>query len=131
MNMLNAPQFPSEMMLEGEDNWWQYKREVTLAIESKGFAGYLDGSTPKPKDSAMSTITTTPTPPYSKTPAPEEWYARDRFAVNTIVSNMVDPTGLGVDYSKPAVQIWSDLISQFEQKNEELLLIHETNLQNQ
>ncbi|KAJ3831167.1 hypothetical protein F5878DRAFT_677266, partial [Lentinula raphanica] len=59
-NLPNAPRFPSEMMLEGEDNWWQYKREVTLAIESKGLAGYLDGSTPKPKGntSASTTITT-------------------------------------------------------------------------
>ncbi|KAJ3791392.1 hypothetical protein GGU11DRAFT_833730 [Lentinula aff. detonsa] len=110
--MPNTLRFPSKMMLAGEDNWWQYKREVTLAIESKGLAGYLDGSIPRPKGTTMPA--TAPTTLYSRTPAPEEWYAHDRFAVNTITSNMVDPTGLGVDYAKPAAQIWSDLISQFE-----------------
>lgn len=138
-NMPNVQRFPAGLALEGEDNWWPYKREVSLAVESKGLQGYLHGTIPKPSDMKPAvtvtspegtTTTTTPTtPPYSQTPSPEEWYARDRYVASTIVSNITDPTGLGVDYTETASVIWQELVKQFEQKSEELLLFHDSNLQ--
>ncbi|GAV99168.1 retrotransposon Ty1-copia subclass [Lentinula edodes] len=137
-NMPNVQRFPTGIALEGEDNWWPYKREVSLAVESKGLQGYLHGTIAKPSDAKPAVTVTSPegttttptvtTPPYSQTPSPEEWYARDRYVVSTIVSNIIDPTGLGVDYTEAASEIWQELVKQFEQKSEELLLFHDSNL---
>ncbi|KAJ3911075.1 hypothetical protein F5877DRAFT_86518 [Lentinula edodes] len=137
-NMPNVQRFPTGIALEGEDNWWPYKREVSLAVESKGLQGYLHGTIAKPSDGkpavtvtspeGTTTTTTVTTPPYSQTPSPEEWYARDRYVASTIVSNIIDPTGLGVDYTEMASAIWQELVNQFEQKSEELLLFHDSNL---
>ncbi|KAJ3920564.1 hypothetical protein F5877DRAFT_65677 [Lentinula edodes] len=117
--------------LEGEDNWWPYKREVSLAVESKGLQGYLHGTIAKPSEAKPAVTVTSPegttTTPH-QTPSPEEWYTQDRYVASTIVSNIIDPTGLGVDYTEIASVIWRELVNQFEQKSEELLLFHDSNL---
>ncbi|KAJ3861565.1 hypothetical protein EV359DRAFT_66381 [Lentinula novae-zelandiae] len=100
--MPNVQRFPMGLALKGEDNWWPYKREISLTVESKGLQG--------------------------QTPSPEEWYTRDRYVASTIVLNIMDPTGLGVDYTKTASIIWEELVKQFKQKSEELLLFHNSNL---
>ncbi|KAJ3920989.1 hypothetical protein F5877DRAFT_65260, partial [Lentinula edodes] len=125
-NMPNVQRFPTGITLKGEDNWWPYKREVSLAVESKGLQGYLHGTIPKPSNAKPAVTVTSPegttttptatTPPYSQTPSPKEWYMRNQYVASTIVSNIVDPTGLGVDYTESASDIWGELVKQFEQK---------------
>ncbi|KAJ3869613.1 hypothetical protein EV359DRAFT_12497, partial [Lentinula novae-zelandiae] len=68
------------------------------------------------------------TPLYSPTPCPEEWEARDRLVAGAIVSNITDPTGLGIDETKRASEIWQELIKRFEKRDEQRIHLADTNL---
>ncbi|KAJ3913614.1 hypothetical protein F5877DRAFT_71419 [Lentinula edodes] len=59
-NMPNVQQFPTGIALEREDKWWPYKREVSLAVESKGMQGYLHRSIPKPSNAKPAVTVTSP-----------------------------------------------------------------------
>ncbi|KIK52650.1 hypothetical protein GYMLUDRAFT_179909, partial [Collybiopsis luxurians FD-317 M1] len=119
-NSVTAPRFPEAKQLIGEDNWREYKREVVLAVQSRSLMGYLDGTIPKP----LPTTSASPgsygrsvypaiaaTPYYSAIPHFEEWITRDAITTSIIVTNIVDPVGVGVDENKPASLIWRELVA--------------------
>ncbi|KAJ3860385.1 hypothetical protein EV359DRAFT_85377 [Lentinula novae-zelandiae] len=62
-------------------------------------------------------------------PYPEEWEARDRLVAGAIVSNIIDPIGLGVDETKQASKIWLSLIKHFEKCDEQRIHLADTGLQ--
>lgn len=101
-NSPNIPRLPDEKQLIGEDNWRPFKREITLAIQSRGLNGYLDGTIPRPSSypGPIYPSTHATTPLFSATPCPEEWELRDRLVAGAIISNITDPVGLGVDETK-------------------------------
>ncbi|KAF9255058.1 hypothetical protein L218DRAFT_1008983 [Marasmius fiardii PR-910] len=67
------------------------------------------------------TTTTGPTQPFDPNPSIYEWDAHDRWVTSTIVSNIVDPVGLGVDENKWACLIWGGLRASLDKKSEELI----------
>ncbi|KAK1217097.1 hypothetical protein PQX77_020243 [Marasmius sp. AFHP31] len=123
----SIPIFTKEKHLTGQKTWVAFKREVLLQVGAKGMVGYLDGEIARPKlpkttkqlstespnsadtDSAKATPaptpSTTPAQPavvlptqfFSTTPSVEEWDARDRWVASVIISNTVDPIGIGID----------------------------------
>ncbi|KAJ3918191.1 hypothetical protein F5877DRAFT_43079, partial [Lentinula edodes] len=111
--MVNIPRLPDEKQLIDEDNWRPFKREILFAVQSRGLTGYMDGTIPKPTPTTenypRSIYQVVPTPAYSVTPYPEEWEVRDRLVAGVIVSNIIDPIGLGVDKTKRASEIWQSL----------------------
>ncbi|KIK53183.1 hypothetical protein GYMLUDRAFT_102561, partial [Collybiopsis luxurians FD-317 M1] len=83
---------------------------VLLAVQSRGLKGYLEGTIVKL--TAMSLISTqTPTNIFSKLPLPEEWVSHDAIVTSIIVTNIVDPVGLGVDEDETSAAIWTALVS--------------------
>ncbi|KAJ3863729.1 hypothetical protein EV359DRAFT_42560, partial [Lentinula novae-zelandiae] len=112
-SLVNIPRLPDEKLLVGEENWRPFKREILFAVQSRGLTGYMDGTIPKPtprtEDYPGPIYPTTATPLYSPTPYPEEWELRDRLVAGAIVSNIVDPIGLGIDETKRACEIWQNL----------------------
>ncbi|KAJ4496881.1 hypothetical protein C8R41DRAFT_761045, partial [Lentinula lateritia] len=112
---VNVPIFPEESKLTGKDSWSRFKAAGELTAQLRGYTGYLDGTIVKPASSLYSTAAgsvypaVTATPAYSMTPYPKEWYMRDRFVAATINLNTIDATGLGIDLTKSAADIWKDL----------------------
>lgn len=93
MSFGNSPKIPrltDEKQLVGEDNWRPFKHEITFAVQSKGLAGYLDGTIARPSKYPAQPAT----PLYSPTPCPEEWEIHDQLIAGAIVSNITDPVGL-------------------------------------
>ncbi|KAJ3863325.1 hypothetical protein EV359DRAFT_82495 [Lentinula novae-zelandiae] len=131
-NLVNIPRLPDEKQLAGEENWRPFKREILFAVQLRGLTGYMDGTIPKPtprtQDYPGPIYPTMATPPYSPTPHPEEWELRDRLVGGAIVSNIVDPIGLGVDEMKRASEIWQNLIKRFEKRDEQQIHLAETGL---
>ncbi|KAF5377741.1 hypothetical protein D9757_009387 [Collybiopsis confluens] len=117
-SIVTAPRFPEAKQLIGEENWKEYKREVLLAVRSRSLMGYLEGTILQPTP-PYSFTTTTPTVIYSTTPLPEEWVARNAITSSIIITNIVDPVGLGVDESKDSPAIWNALVQKFERRNEQ------------
>ncbi|KAJ3858290.1 hypothetical protein EV359DRAFT_69127 [Lentinula novae-zelandiae] len=116
----NIPRLPDEKQLVGEDNWRPFKCEITFAVQSKGLAGYLDGTIARPSkypDPIYPPTQPTGTPLFSPTPCPEEWEIRDQLIAGAIVSNIIDPVGLGIDETK-----------QFEKRDEQRIHLADTNL---
>ena len=153
------PIFVEEKRLVGRKNWATFKREVILQVGAKGLTGYLTGTISRPRPvlptppsppvvvvSPPGTTTTdapipspppttettppTPTQYYDAKPSIEEWDARDRYVASVMVSNTVDPVGLGIDENKPAARIWYKLNKDLDQKSEQLISIHEKRLHN-
>ncbi|KAJ3859090.1 hypothetical protein EV359DRAFT_68462 [Lentinula novae-zelandiae] len=93
---------------------------------ARGLTGYLDRTIPKPTPRVTDTTTEYPAPiyptaamqPYSLTLCPEEWETQDRLVAGAIVSNIVDPVGLGINELKRASEIWQNLIKRFEKCDE-------------
>ncbi|GAW04347.1 retrotransposon Ty1-copia subclass [Lentinula edodes] len=130
-NSPNIPRLPDEKQLVGEDNWRPFKRDITFAVQSKGLAGYLDGTIARPSkypDPIYPPTQPTGTPLFSPTPCPEEWEIRDRLVAGAIVSNITDPVGLGIDETKRASEIWQELIKRFEKRDEQRIHLADTNL---
>ncbi|KAJ3858500.1 hypothetical protein EV359DRAFT_68966 [Lentinula novae-zelandiae] len=131
-NLVNIPRLPDEKQLAGEENWRPFKREISFAVQSRGLTGYMDGTipklTPRTQDYPGPIYPMMATPPYSPTPHPEEWELRDRLVAGAIVSNIVDPIGLGVDETKRASEIWQNLIKRFEKRDEQQIHLAETSL---
>ncbi|KAK1223884.1 hypothetical protein PQX77_013218 [Marasmius sp. AFHP31] len=131
----NIPVFTEEKRLVGRKNWNRFKSEVLLQVGAKGMSGYLSGTigrptlassppppTPTPAVPATpaagtnqtaqvpqptTTTTTVPTvtPFFSPTPSIQEWDARDRYVASIIISNTVDPVGIGIDEDRSAFRI--------------------------
>ena len=112
---ITAPRFPESKQLSGEDSWREYKREVLLAVGSRGLTGYLDGTIVKPlpgvQGGTVYPPTATTTPIYSTTPFLEEWLARDAITTSIIVTNTTDPVGIGIDETKRSADIWKALVT--------------------
>ncbi|KAJ3912220.1 hypothetical protein F5877DRAFT_72584 [Lentinula edodes] len=64
-------------------------------------------------------------------PCPEEWEVRDRLVAGAIVSNTVNPVGLGIDETKCASEIWSRLIKWFKKQDEQRIYLAETALRHE
>ena len=153
------PIFVEEKRLVGRKNWAAFKREVILQVGSKALTGYLTGTISRPipplppsppvivvspaggtstttQPLTSPTTTTSPSTPvlptqyYDVNPSIEEWDARDRYVASVIVSNTIDPVGLGIDENKTAARIWYKLNKDLDQKSEQLISIHEKRLRN-
>ncbi|KAJ3858430.1 hypothetical protein EV359DRAFT_52229, partial [Lentinula novae-zelandiae] len=101
---------------------------ILFAVQSRGLAGYIDSTIPRPNSypGPIYPTTQTPTPLFSPTPCLEEWEARDRLVAGAIVLNITDPVGLGVDETKRASEIWQAF---FEKRDEQQIHLTDTNLQ--
>ncbi|KAK1230132.1 hypothetical protein PQX77_006789, partial [Marasmius sp. AFHP31] len=65
--------------------------------------------TPTPTAPPAQTLPVTPTPFYSVTPSVEEWDARDCWVTSVIISNTIDPIGVGIDETRWAYITWLSL----------------------
>lgn len=129
-NIPNIPRLPDEKQLVGEENWRPYKREILFAVQSKGLSGYIDRTIPKPNSypGPIYPASQPATPLFSPTPCPEEWEARDWLVTGAIVSNIIDPVGLGIDETKRASEVWTMLIKCFEKRDEQRIHLADTSL---
>ncbi|KAJ3862763.1 hypothetical protein EV359DRAFT_83007 [Lentinula novae-zelandiae] len=132
-NSPNIPRLPDEKQLVGEENWRLYKREILFAVQSKGLTGYIDSTIPKPNSypGPIYPSTQLTTPLFSPTPYPEEWEAHDRLVAGAIVSNIIDPVGLGIDGTTRVANIWMNLIKHFEKRDEQRIHLADTSLRQQ
>lgn len=137
----NVPRFSDAERLNGEVTWKAYKGRVLRTCQAKGLDGYLEGTIPRPNPtvspvSSTSTSTSPPnmtsissstpssttpvsTPIYSPTPSYEEWFMRERWVADVIISNIEDATGTGLDETKRASEIFAYLTKLYEQKSEQ------------
>ena len=85
--------------------------------------------TPTPKPEPPPTPLA-PTQYFSTNPLLKEWVTRARYAASVIISNIVDPIGLGVKENKSVDHIWQQLCKNFDQSSEQLTAIHKKKLWN-
>ncbi|KAJ7108288.1 hypothetical protein C8R44DRAFT_744229 [Mycena epipterygia] len=89
----------------------------------KGLRGYLDGSITKPPLITLSPGDTPPasTPVYCTAPLREEWTYRDGVMKSIIVTNIVDPIGLGINRDGTVKECWDSVVKACAAKNEAAL----------
>ncbi|KAJ6448077.1 hypothetical protein C8R45DRAFT_850540, partial [Mycena sanguinolenta] len=80
---------------------------------SKGLKGYLEGTTTLPALTTVPTGTPAPdsTPVFSTAPSREEFMYRDGVMKSMIVTNVVDPIGLGLKLDGTAKECWDSLVA--------------------
>ncbi|KAJ7698283.1 hypothetical protein B0H17DRAFT_873497, partial [Mycena rosella] len=71
----------------------------------KGLLGYVKGMITEPSPPS-GTTTPVATAVYSTVPSLEEWTYRDGVAKSLIVTNILDPIGLGVKRDGTAKECW-------------------------
>lgn len=104
---------------------------------SKGLAGYLAGTTTKPvvvaiaagATPAMTQLPADPTPVFSAAPSLEEFMYRDGVMRSMIVTNIVDPIGLGVKRDGTAKECWDSVVSACAAMSEAALSLAQSEFQ--
>ncbi|KAJ6479829.1 hypothetical protein C8R45DRAFT_1156024 [Mycena sanguinolenta] len=102
-----------------------------LAAASKGLKGYLDGTITLPALTTVPSGTAAPdsTPVFSTAPSREEYMYRDGVMKSMIVTNVVDPIGLGLRLDGTSKECWDSLISACAKKSDAGLSLAESELQ--
>ncbi|KAJ6523383.1 hypothetical protein B0H10DRAFT_1736635, partial [Mycena sp. CBHHK59/15] len=96
-------------------------------VEGRGFAGYLDGTTPRPTRTAAATAATATaaataagttfsytepsTPVHSANPYLEEYIMRSQWLKSTILNNIISPRSLGLNTTGTPKELWDSLVS--------------------
>ncbi|KAJ3803888.1 hypothetical protein F5876DRAFT_2711, partial [Lentinula aff. lateritia] len=99
--------FPVEQQFVGT-NLASWKLQLKALLTGKGLWGYIDGLIPRPSPPSDNQPTIYPpiTPVYSKLPSLEEWNFRDGVARSTIILNVADPRGMGIDDNGTSKEVW-------------------------
>ncbi|KAF8173144.1 hypothetical protein K438DRAFT_1610961, partial [Mycena galopus ATCC 62051] len=112
--MINLPVLlATEKLQTNKLNFPTYKVLMEEHSASKGLGGYLNGTITKPAVVTVPTGTAPPdpTPVYSTNPSREEWLYRDGVMRSMLVTNIVDPIGLGVKRDGTAKECWDSIVS--------------------
>ncbi|KAF7372248.1 Gag-Pol polyprotein [Mycena venus] len=121
----------TEKLQPNKSNYATFKVLIEEHAASKGLSGYLDGSITKP---AIITSTTgkapaDPTPIFSTAPSREEWGYRNSVMQSMIVTNIIDPIGLGVKRDGTAKECWDSVTNACAGKSEAALSLAESEFQ--
>ncbi|KAJ7354130.1 hypothetical protein DFH08DRAFT_691964, partial [Mycena albidolilacea] len=110
--MINLPvMLAMEKLQANKHNYPTFKVLIEEHAASKGLSGYLDGSISKPAIVIVPTGTAPadPTPIFSTTPSRDEFIYRDGVLRSLIVTNIIDPIGLGVKRYGTAKECWDSV----------------------
>ncbi|KAJ7135596.1 hypothetical protein C8R44DRAFT_609161, partial [Mycena epipterygia] len=110
--MISIPSLlATEKLQPDKSNFPTFEVFIEEHGSGKGLRGYLDGSITKPPLVTLSPGDTPPasTPVYSTAPLREEWTYRDGVMKSIIVTNIVDPIGLGVNRDGTAKECWDSV----------------------
>ncbi|KAJ7776269.1 hypothetical protein B0H16DRAFT_1302470, partial [Mycena metata] len=128
--MANPTQFllPEEQRFNGM-NFTDFKLVFLPGVEGRGFAGYLNGTTPTPTRTAAGVAAqmavaataagTNPnflvpepyTPVHSTNPFLEEFIMRSQWLKSTILNNIVNPRALGLKTDGTPKELWDSLVA--------------------
>ncbi|KAJ7716632.1 hypothetical protein B0H16DRAFT_1338892, partial [Mycena metata] len=107
--MINLPTLLATDKLQPDKaNYPTFKVLIEAHAESKGLGGYLNGSIAEP---ALTTAPTAPdpTPVYSTNPSRDEYNYRMGVARSLVITNIVDPIGLGAKRDGTAKECWDSV----------------------
>ncbi|KAJ6490263.1 hypothetical protein C8R47DRAFT_977548, partial [Mycena vitilis] len=111
--MINLPSLlASEKLQANKANYATFEILIQEHAASKGLSGYLDGSIKAPPIITVppgEASTETPTPVFSTTPSRAEYNYRDGVLKSMMVTNIVDPIGLGLKRDGSAKECWDSI----------------------
>ncbi|KAJ7917075.1 hypothetical protein B0H13DRAFT_1608616, partial [Mycena leptocephala] len=101
----------TEKLQPNKSNYAIFKVLIEEHAASKGLSGYLDGTITKPAIITLITGTAPadPTPVFSTAPSHEEWGYRNGVMQSMIVTNIIDPIGLGVKRDGTVKECWDSV----------------------
>ncbi|KAJ6482738.1 hypothetical protein C8R45DRAFT_830813, partial [Mycena sanguinolenta] len=103
----------TEKLQASKANFPTFQILIEQHAASKGLKGYLDGTITLPALTTVPSGTAAPdsTPVFSTAPSREEYMYRDGIMKSMIVTNVVDPIGLGLRLDGTSKECWDSLIS--------------------
>ena len=102
--------FPESQQLN-RTNWVEWKSRIQLILLAKGLLGHINGTEPAPTPSGT-TITVEATAALAK------WRKDNVIAKTTIMLNMTDLTGCGINpIAMSAAEFWNGLVSMRERRS--------------
>ncbi|KAJ7149991.1 hypothetical protein C8R46DRAFT_964040, partial [Mycena filopes] len=110
--MINIPALlAAEKLQSNKTNYATFKVLIEEHAASKGVTGYLDGTITKPPLITGTSDIPAPTPIFSRNPSRDEWAYRDGATKSMVVTNIVDPIGLGLKRDGTAKECWDSVES--------------------
>ncbi|KAJ7075598.1 hypothetical protein B0H15DRAFT_791681, partial [Mycena belliarum] len=111
--MINIPALlATEKLQSNKANYAIFKVFIEEYAASKGVTGYLHGTITKPPLLITGTANIpAPTPIFSTNPSHDEWVYRDGATKSMVVTNIVDPIGLGIKRDGTAKECWESVES--------------------
>ncbi len=93
--------WPDYMHLLGHSNWSGWKRRIRLVCETRGLLAHLDGSTPRPMQSAAHAAQV------------EVWKRNDSWLRFLLAWNIANKVGISVE-GIPAADIWHQFLVKYD-----------------
>ncbi|KAF7353202.1 Gag-Pol polyprotein [Mycena sanguinolenta] len=121
----------TEKLQVSKANFPTFQILIEQHAASKGLKGYLEGTTTLPALTTVPTGTPAPdsTPVFSTAPSREEFLYRDGVMKSMIVTNVVDPIGLGLKLDGTAKECWDSLVAACAKRTDAGLSLAESELQ--
>ncbi|KAJ3807953.1 hypothetical protein F5876DRAFT_79216 [Lentinula aff. lateritia] len=116
--------------LRGPENFKSWHQQMLIQGKPRGMLNYWEGKVniptpPLPSPDPNATSDPKPSHTHTLNPSELEYEARESAAHSSILSNVVDIDGSGIDLSKSSASIWKFLNDQYGKPSDRIRKIHE------